>query len=623
MEREPKRGTSVSSLPEEMLWVILSGFAGEYRSAWAPVCRRWRAVADAAAAAAAATAATAASVWTLAERGHSALLHEWWGRRHGRTFVSCDSLALCSARGGSWATCDWVRALADDERKVEAEARALAIAEVKATAADGVTKLNGMIRAKIRAAPGSDNVNKYLVNDITVAEIAATAVSAMATEAATAEAKTRLAATVRSLYEAEAESEADSTDNDDSDEDETRTGLISAEAEVEAAINAVTGNTAEVGAKDDFEHVLDEIESAVNESAITASIEAKVVVEAAVAEATRVATAVIESAAGAGHRGESSEEESGSSEEESGSGEDEGEHRGSGSGYWGEGGGALPRARTDMDKAINNCDYLMALGAAEGGHQDLLTAMLTRMRDAEIPFPTERALLAAARHGRVDVCRALPPPKRWMALVDFARAAAGSGSLELCEYAVAVYDSRRGLWGDRAVRDEMALHSAIMQAGAAAGHVDLCRHVLQRVPGSGDLGFIIAATSSGSRELCEMARRNGATNFEEMLHAAAVDGHLELCLLAREWGVPPLNEDTLGELLSEAVISRNQKLVELFLQWGADDASAPVSDVMSQACMDGFSELIEFALARGEEVDYVVLRSAWPRPRRGGRWATA
>ena len=41
---------------------------------------------------------------------------------------------------------------------------------------------------------------------------------------------------------------------------------------------------------------------------------------------------------------------------------------------------------------------------------------------------------------------------------------------------------------------------------------------------------------SGHRDLCELAREWGATNFDQMLFDAAKGGHRDLCELAREWG---------------------------------------------------------------------------------------
>ena len=93
--------SGVDALPDDMLREVLWGFAAEYRPAWAPVCKRWHAVARRTGA------DPPASVCALAEQGHASLLREWRARRLRAAIRLRALLAHSCARSGSWTMCRW------------------------------------------------------------------------------------------------------------------------------------------------------------------------------------------------------------------------------------------------------------------------------------------------------------------------------------------------------------------------------------------------------------------------------------------------------------------------------------------------------------------------------------
>ena len=122
------------------------------------------------------------------------------------------------------------------------------------------------------------------------------------------------------------------------------------------------------------------------------------------------------------------------------------------------------------------------------------------------------------------------------------------------------------------------------------------------------MNFMGAAAAIGCRELCEIAKKGGATDFSDMLMNAAINGRFEPCLLAREWGAARLDPESLTDLLHKAVMKRRLELAELFLRWAtadctAQEAHAAVAKMLDTACCEGYPEFIELALARGESVD--------------------
>jgi hypothetical protein len=76
------------------------------------------------------------------------------------------------------------------------------------------------------------------------------------------------------------------------------------------------------------------------------------------------------------------------------------------------------------------------------------------------------------------------------------------------------------------------------------------------------------ATMIGSRDLCYVAKSQGATNYNDMLNLSAVQGNKELCLLAKEWGATDFNG-----MLKWARKNKHIDLCLLAKQWGASSLS--------------------------------------------------
>jgi len=96
------------------------------------------------------------------------------------------------------------------------------------------------------------------------------------------------------------------------------------------------------------------------------------------------------------------------------------------------------------------------------------------------------------------------------------------------------------------------------------------------------------AAQGGHRDLCELAKSWGATNFEWMLFEAARNGHRDLCELAKSWGAT--NFDW---MLREAA---TDALKDLAKYWQActNDPTLPawVSLFAILLLTDGYFELI-------------------------------
>jgi hypothetical protein len=78
-----------------------------------------------------------------------------------------------------------------------------------------------------------------------------------------------------------------------------------------------------------------------------------------------------------------------------------------------------------------------------------------------------------------------------------------------------------------------------MSLAARAGHAGMCRFILGAALSRGrhiNMDIVLRnAARGGSKEICELARVNGARDFEEMLRGAAEGGNIEMCKFAREW----------------------------------------------------------------------------------------
>jgi hypothetical protein len=79
--------------------------------------------------------------------------------------------------------------------------------------------------------------------------------------------------------------------------------------------------------------------------------------------------------------------------------------------------------------------------------------------------------------------------------------------------------------------------------------------------------MIANAAMGGHRELCVLAREWGATDFNRMLANATAGGHRGLCVLAREWGATDFNH-----MLEIAAGECDVDLCILGHSWGATNS---------------------------------------------------
>ena len=72
------------------------------------------------------------------------------------------------------------------------------------------------------------------------------------------------------------------------------------------------------------------------------------------------------------------------------------------------------------------------------------------------------------------------------------------------------------------------------------------------------------AAQCGDINLCECAKDEGATNFDEMFMQAAEADYIDLCFIAKEWGAKKFNS-----ALALFAKRGNKELCQLMKDWGA------------------------------------------------------
>lgn len=171
-------------------------------------------------------------------------------------------------------------------------------------------------------------------------------------------------------------------------------------------------------------------------------------------------------------------------------------------------------------------------------------------------------LKGAARKGHRELCilaRAWAPNHE-LEWNDMLLAAARGGHRELCELAWS--------WG----ADEWA---DVVRAAARGGHREICDLTFKRMRYEEPEflqyhrnGMLVGAAEGHdpkiARELCEVARSYGATNWDGMLKGAAREGHRDLCILAKSWGA---TKDCLSRMLTGAARNGHRDICELAREW--------------------------------------------------------
>ncbi|WP_292572039.1 hypothetical protein [Methylomonas sp.] len=104
---------------------------------------------------------------------------------------------------------------------------------------------------------------------------------------------------------------------------------------------------------------------------------------------------------------------------------------------------------------------------------------------------------------------------------------------------------------------------AMLHIATIRENADLC--ILAKSFGATGFDFMIVISAQrGNQELCALAEELGATNFDGMLDAASEIGNRELCILAKNWGVTSTG---IYLMRWNAMQSGNTELLELAETW--------------------------------------------------------
>ena len=132
--------------------------------------------------------------------------------------------------------------------------------------------------------------------------------------------------------------------------------------------------------------------------------------------------------------------------------------------------------------------------------------------------------------------------------------------------------------------DEIDYRSAVRGA-ARGGHVDIIALVLGwEVPYHAEEieNLLTEGATHGHEAVCRFAKSQGATNWSSMLRDAAHGGHESLCRLAKQWAEEagePFTSDDYNQMIrfwsfrNNDDDNNNNRIVELALEWGANDCS--------------------------------------------------
>mgnify|MGYP001766317577 CR=1 FL=1 len=101
----------------------------------------------------------------------------------------------------------------------------------------------------------------------------------------------------------------------------------------------------------------------------------------------------------------------------------------------------------------------------------------------------------------------------------------------------------------------------LLWRGVCSGDKALCALAKKRGATGWDQMLKLAATE-GNPEICKLAHKWGATDYNPMLRAAATVGDAVVCRLARDWGAT-----NFGEMFDAACRTRHYDLADLASRW--------------------------------------------------------
>lgn len=132
--------------------------------------------------------------------------------------------------------------------------------------------------------------------------------------------------------------------------------------------------------------------------------------------------------------------------------------------------------------------------------------------------------------------------------------------------------------------NELYKINSLLYSGALNGNVEMC--ILAKEHGANDFNKMLEGASlMGHGDICQLAKEWGATEFDRMLKylneysLIIKPGHLIVCRLAVEWGI-----NTPEEVLKIGVKRRSEELCNLAHELGARDFDGMFNLALKNHC---------------------------------------